>query len=94
MLVSFNPAVSSRSYSNNKEYKPAFGNVNQGWLEKIINKPSVAYNDFRFELLASDVSKTDYIDTLSVAKTRVGEGFKKCIEDTIDWATKFQPRRG
>lgn len=25
MLVSFNPAVSNKAYSNNKSYKPAFG---------------------------------------------------------------------
>lgn len=88
MLVNFNPAISNR-----KSDHPAFKAVNQEWLAKIKRNVDFADNDFRFGLLAGEIPKKDYIDTLEAAKKHYAPKFQEFFEDTIQWATKFTPKK-
>ena len=91
MLVNLNSTISNKSYSNSKTQNPSFKAINQKWLGKIIKDVDLVDNDFIAELLAGDVSKIDYIDTLEVAKKHYFPKFQDFFESTIAWAKKFDP---
>lgn len=94
MLVSFNPAMQRSSFSNKKSQNPTFGEnplVDQKWLKKIIADPDLAWDEYRIHFLNPNnkISKEEYIATLTESLKSIGDGFKDCMNKTIEWAQKF-----
>lgn len=87
MLVTFNPAI-----TNNKSQSPTFKAVNQKWLTKIKGDVDLADNDFYFELLAGDISRTDCLDTLKAAKEHYAPKFQEFFKRTIEHIEKVKLR--
>jgi hypothetical protein len=86
MTVGFNPSVSN---SKSRVQKQNFGKVNEYWLNRLVNNTSEFNNGFHSLIINRKISKTDAVDTLTAFKDKMGEGYKKAIENKIESVKKY-----
>jgi len=90
MLISFNPSITNKSNINRQN--PAFGQINQEWLTKIIRNSDVADNEFSHSVIFSKISIPDAVDTLKAAKKHYFPKLQESFDGLISWASNYKPQ--